>query len=107
MLARIIDAPVASTSSGETPLTEPLVPTGMKTGVSTFPWGVVNVPVRAAPSVACRVEVEHGWEAPPLLHRAHPMILLFGHPGTSRPDQAHVAGTIKQRKGRFRMRLGR
>ena len=52
MLARIIDAPVDSTSSGERALTEPVVPTGMKTGVFTLPWGVVRVPVRAAPSVA-------------------------------------------------------
>ena len=89
MLARIIDAPVPATSSGETPLTDPPVPTGMKTGVSTLPWGVANVPVRAAPSMGVQGEVEHGWEAPPLLHRADPMILLFGRPG----DVARRSGT--------------
>ena len=35
------------------------------------------------------------------------MVLLVGRPETSRPDQAHVAGTNKQRKGRFRMKLGK
>lgn len=37
-------------------MTEPFVPTGIKTGLCTGPWGVANVPVRAAPSVACKVK---------------------------------------------------
>src|SRR3954464_2240724 len=46
------EAPAASSSWGVTPLTAPSVPTGMKAGVSTTPWGVVSRPNRAAPSVA-------------------------------------------------------
>src|SRR4051812_32659642 len=30
----------------------PAVPTGMKAGVRIAPWGVISLPVRAAPSVA-------------------------------------------------------
>ena len=33
-------------------MTDALVPTGMKTGVSTGPWAVWSTPARAAPSVA-------------------------------------------------------
>jgi hypothetical protein len=38
--------------SCETPFTDANVPTGMNTGVSTTPWGVVRRPNRAAPLVA-------------------------------------------------------
>src|SRR5688500_3392794 len=44
-------APIRSSSSGATPFTVPWVPTGMNDGVATSPWGVVNTPARAAPSV--------------------------------------------------------
>src|ERR1043165_2728938 len=37
-----------------TPLKPPRVATAMKQGVGTDPWGVVSVPARAAPSLACR-----------------------------------------------------
>src|SRR5215470_17077987 len=47
----MISAPVSRTSSGESPLTVPCVPTGMKAGVCTRPCGVTNSPRRAAPSV--------------------------------------------------------
>ena len=52
VLARIIVEPTSPTSRGSTPLMDPRVPTGMKAGVVTSPWGVVNTPVRArrAPS---------------------------------------------------------
>src|SRR6202166_3035192 len=43
-----MDAPAADSSWGVTPLTAPRVPTGMKAGVSTPPWGVVRRPRRAA-----------------------------------------------------------
>ena len=52
MLARIMEAPTSATSRGESVLTAPSVPTGMKAGVSTDPCGVKNTPERAAPSVA-------------------------------------------------------
>ena len=38
--------------SCETPLTEASVPTGMKTGVSTSPCGVIRRPARAKPFLA-------------------------------------------------------
>src|SRR2546427_593097 len=44
--------PTALRSPGESARTVPWVPTGMKTGVSTGPWGRTRVPVRAAPQVA-------------------------------------------------------
>ena len=47
MLARIIRDPVAASWSGVIPLTVAWVPTGMKAGVSTEPWGVSSRPVRA------------------------------------------------------------
>src|SRR3989440_278827 len=45
-----------SNSSKRTPLTEPSVPTGMKTGVSTAPRRVSIIPARASPS---RASVRH------------------------------------------------
>src|SRR5436305_10739935 len=53
----MIDAPAASSSWGVTPLTAPRVPTGMKAGVSTTPWGVVSRPRRAWASAARRSKV--------------------------------------------------
>ena len=47
MLARIIEAPRAVSSSGTMPVTVARVPTGMKTGVSTVPRAVRRVPRRA------------------------------------------------------------
>src|SRR3954451_17464069 len=47
-----MEAPAASSSCGDTPLTAPRVPTGMNAGVSTTPWGVVSRPRRASPRVA-------------------------------------------------------
>ena len=47
MLARMIVAPVASMSSGDSALTVAFVPTGMNCGVSTVPCGSVSTPVRA------------------------------------------------------------
>jgi hypothetical protein len=44
---RIIRAPAASSSSGDTDFTEPLVPTGIKTGVSITPWAVWRMPALA------------------------------------------------------------
>jgi len=52
VLASTISAPVALRSPGDSARTVPCVPTGMKTGVSTVPWGRVRVPVRAGPEVA-------------------------------------------------------
>jgi hypothetical protein len=48
---RIIRAPAASNSSGDTDFTEPLVPTGIKTGVSTTPCSVRITPALARDSV--------------------------------------------------------
>jgi hypothetical protein len=47
----MIRAPAASSSSGDTDFTEPLVPTGINTGVSTTPWEVRITPARARDSV--------------------------------------------------------
>ncbi len=52
VLARIMAAPTASSSSGVTALTEAHVPTGMKTGVSTTPCASVSRPWRASLSSA-------------------------------------------------------
>src|SRR5688572_14526992 len=57
-----MEAPRSFSSSGETDLTVPCVPTGMKQGVRMTPEGVVNVPARAAPSVASRVKENMGEE---------------------------------------------
>ena len=46
----MIRAPRVSRSSEESALTVAWVPTGMKTGVSTGPWGVSSRPRRAAPA---------------------------------------------------------
>src|ERR1700746_3960000 len=54
-----MSAPVARTASGSRPLTVACVPTGMKAGVATVPWGVMISPRRAAPSVAIR----RNWKA--------------------------------------------
>src|SRR5664279_3234873 len=43
----MIWVPISHSSRGSTALTLPWVPTDMKTGVSTTPWGVVNRPRRA------------------------------------------------------------
>jgi len=43
---------MASRSLGIRPFTEPAVPTGMKRGVSTAPWGVKSLPTRALPARA-------------------------------------------------------
>src|SRR5881396_3528786 len=48
-------APAARRSLGERARTVPCVPTGMKSGVSTVPWGRVRVPARAEPEVASSV----------------------------------------------------
>ncbi len=47
------------TSRWKSPLTVAAVPTGMKIGVRTVPWSVVNSPARArdAGSLCCRVNV--------------------------------------------------
>jgi hypothetical protein len=47
----MICAPARSTSSGCSPRTAPYVPTGMKAGVGTGPWGRARVAARAAPWV--------------------------------------------------------
>ena len=44
----MIWAPISRNWIGVTALTVPCVPTGMKMGVSTTPWGVVSRPRRAA-----------------------------------------------------------
>src|SRR5262249_14863591 len=49
-----MSVPVARTVAGANPLTVAWVPTGMKAGVATKPWGVGISPQRAAPSVAIR-----------------------------------------------------
>src|ERR1700686_1768649 len=49
-----MSAPPARTACGSMPLTVAWVPTGMKAGVATRPWGVAISPQRAAPSVASR-----------------------------------------------------
>src|SRR6202051_779015 len=54
-----MSAPPARTACGSMPLTVAWVPTGMKAGVATRPWGVVISPQRAAPSVAIR----RNWKA--------------------------------------------
>jgi len=51
VFAKMILAPASSKSSGDTALTDPLVPTGMKTGVSKSPWGVLISPVLALHSL--------------------------------------------------------
>ena len=47
-----MSAPDAFTSRQCTPFIAPWVPTGMKAGVRTAPWGVAITPLRARPSVA-------------------------------------------------------
>src|SRR5579863_1430959 len=49
-----MSAPLPRTACGSMPLTLAWVPTGMKAGVATAPWGVAISPRRAAPSVASR-----------------------------------------------------
>ena len=44
MLARMMLRPTSRRSSGSSALTVALVPTGMKMGVSTTPWGVSRRP---------------------------------------------------------------
>jgi hypothetical protein len=51
VLPRIICAPAAISSSGDKDLTEPLVPTGINTGVSTTPCSVRITPDLARDSV--------------------------------------------------------
>ena len=46
-MASTIWAPVAASWSVVTPFTVAAVPTGMKRGVSTTPWGVWKLPQRA------------------------------------------------------------
>ncbi len=55
-------APTDSRSRGDSARTVPCVPTGMKAGVSTAPWGSVSVPARAAPAVASRRKVNMGYK---------------------------------------------
>ena len=50
----MICAPASSRSRRVTAFTAAGVPTGMKAGVSTTPWGVVRRPARARPSVFSR-----------------------------------------------------
>ena len=47
MLESTISAPVACSCAGVTPFTVASVPTGMKRGVVTTPWGVWKQPQRA------------------------------------------------------------
>src|SRR6266571_2443712 len=56
VLARTIWAPSSSRSRRVTAFTAPAVPTGMNTGVSIAPCGVVRVPARARPSRASIVK---------------------------------------------------
>src|SRR6266699_1932820 len=79
-------APTALRSAGESARTLPCVPTGMKAGVSTAPWGSVSMPVRALPDVAWTVKsnirlalklgVRHGHNA---THGVHPLSRACGH----------------------------
>src|SRR5690349_996696 len=50
----MICAPARVMSPALNPRTTPWVPTGMKAGVATVPWGRVSRPARARPSVASR-----------------------------------------------------
>jgi hypothetical protein len=52
VLPSTISAPASRTSRQCKPFIAPAVPTGMKAGVRTTPWGVTMRPVRAEPSVA-------------------------------------------------------
>ena len=52
--------PIDANDSGIIPFTVAAVPTGIKTGVSTFPQAVVRVPRRAIPSVALRIKPNSG-----------------------------------------------
>src|SRR6185436_7925400 len=61
----MIEAPAAASSRGGIPLTAPSVPTGMKAGVSTTPWGVESRPRRAAPHLATTSNVRGMKTSPP------------------------------------------
>src|SRR6185436_4610082 len=83
----MIEAPAAASSRGGIPLTAPSVPTGMKAGVSTTPWGVESRPRRAAPQVAVTSNVR-GTETisqrspgqPQGLPLRQPLVLRRGRP---------------------------
>ena len=51
MFATVMQALISSNSSFDMVFTVPWVPTGMKKGVSSLPWDVVSIPVRALDSV--------------------------------------------------------
>ena len=67
MLPRMIWAPVRRTSAALRPRTTPWVPTGMKAGVGTVPWGRVRVPARERnrPAVAARTRRSGKLDAAP------------------------------------------
>ena len=54
MLASTTWVPAARTCSGVSARTAAWVPTTMKAGVRTSPWGVAKRPARAAPARASR-----------------------------------------------------
>mmetsp|Transcript_23111 Transcript_23111/g.72680 ORF Transcript_23111/g.72680 Transcript_23111/m.72680 type:complete len:263 (+) Transcript_23111:758-1546(+) len=53
--------PKAFMSSEDMPLMVPCVPTGMKTGVNTSPWGRLTVVARALPQFASNVKTRGCW----------------------------------------------
>ena len=55
MFASITCEPVSFSWFGVRPFTVALVPTGMNTGVSTMPWPVNNLPLRAEEFLSCVV----------------------------------------------------
>jgi hypothetical protein len=63
VLASTTSAPVARTCSGVIAFTAPWVPTGMKAGVWTGPWGVEKRPARASPARPWRAKRKGGSDA--------------------------------------------
>ena len=57
MLPRMMGASISSRSRVSKVFTLARVPTGMKMGVGTVPWGSTSSPARARPSVACTLKM--------------------------------------------------
>src|SRR6266508_1982356 len=91
----MMSAPSSTTSRWSMALTAPCVPTGMNAGVCTTPWGVVNSPRRASPSVARSVNVKVKALTISTLNKLRVGVIFGGKSGEHEVSVASAASIFK------------